>query len=178
MHGGRIVTFDEQRFVAVAKEQISHLVVTHPADHRRIGDLVAIEVKDRQHGTVMRRIQELVGMPGSGERTGFGFAVADHAGADQVGIVECGAIGMHQRVTEFAAFVDRTRRFRCGMAWNPAGKRELAKQPVQPIGVAADIGIDFAIGALKIGVGDHARSAVAGAADIDDVEIAGADGAG
>ena len=105
VHRGGIVAFDEQRLVAIAEKQISHLVVAHPADHRRIGDLVAVEVQDRQHGAVMRRIQELVGMPGSGERTGFGLAVADHAGADQVGIVECGAIGMHQRVTEFAAFM-------------------------------------------------------------------------
>ncbi len=63
------------------------------------------------------------------------------------------------------------------MARNAAGKRELAKQLLKAIGIAADIGIDFAVSALKVGIRDHARPAVAGAAHIDDVEIACADGA-
>jgi hypothetical protein len=84
---------------------------------------------------------------------------------------------MHQRIAEFAALVDGARRFRCGMTGNAARKRELAKQLVQAIGIAADIGIDFAVGALEIGIRDHARSAMARAADVDDVEIARADSA-
>ena len=56
---------------------------------------------------------------------------------DQVGIVERGAIGMHQRVAELAAFVDRARRFRRGVARNAAGKGELPEQLAQAVGVAA-----------------------------------------
>ncbi len=177
MHRSWVVTFDKQRLVAIAEKQVPHLIIAHPADHRRIGDLVAVEVKDRQYGAIVRRIQEFVGMPGSGKGTGFGLAVADHAGADQIGIVECGAVGMHQRVAELAAFVNRARGFRCSVARNSAWKRELAKQFVHAVGIAADIGIDFAVSALEIGIGDHTRSAVARAADVNDIEVARADGA-
>ena len=76
-------------------------------------------------------------MPGRRERAGLGLAVADDAGDDQVGIVECGAIGVHQRVAELAALVDRARRFRRGMARNAAGKRELPEQLAQAVGIAA-----------------------------------------
>src|SRR6185437_3881260 len=41
----------------------------------------------------------------------------------------------------------------------------------------ADIGIDLAIGALKIRIRHHARSAMAGPADVNDVEVARPDGA-
>jgi hypothetical protein len=54
----------------------------------RIGDLVAVEVEDRQHGAVADRIDELVGMPGGGERPGLRLAVADHARDDELGVVE------------------------------------------------------------------------------------------
>src|SRR3984957_12669637 len=84
---------------------------------------------------------------------------------------------MHQRVAELAALVDGARCFRCGMAWNPAGKRELAKQLVQAISVAANIGIDFTVSTLKIGIRHHPRPAVSGTADVKDVEVTRADGA-
>jgi len=61
--------------------------------HRR----VAAEMKDRQHRAVMRAMEELVGKPGGDERHELGFAVADRAGDDEVGIIESGAIGVQQR---------------------------------------------------------------------------------
>ena len=76
--GGRIVALDEIRLVAVARE--AAVAARHRGirrEHRRIGDLVAVEVQDRQHRAVARRIEKLVGMPGGGERAGFGLAVAD-----------------------------------------------------------------------------------------------------
>ena len=54
-------------------------------------------------------------------------------------------------------------------------KGKLSEQLAQAIGVAADVGIDFAVAALELGVRHHAGSAVTWAADVDDVEIAGAD---
>ena len=62
--------------------------------HGRAGDFVAVEVQDGQHGAVMHRVQELVGMPAGGHRASLGFAVADDASDDQGRIVEGGAIGM------------------------------------------------------------------------------------
>ncbi len=57
-------------------------------------DLVTVQMEDRQDGPVADRIQELVRMPGGRKRAGLGLAVADHAGDDQVRVVECGAVGV------------------------------------------------------------------------------------
>ena len=58
--------------------------------HRR----VAAEMKDRQHRAVMRAIAEFVGKPGGDEWHDLGFAVADRAGDDEVGMIESSAIGV------------------------------------------------------------------------------------
>ena len=93
--------------VAVALEQARQLVVADPGEHRRVGDLVAVQVQDRQHGAVGRRVEELVGVPAGGERSGLGLAVADDAADEEVGVVECGAVGVDERVAELASLVDR-----------------------------------------------------------------------
>ena len=125
MHLLRIVALDEERLVPISEEEMPDLLVAHPSQDGRIGDLVAVQMQDRQHRAIMRRIQELVGMPGRRERAGFGFAVADDAGCDQIGIVEHRAIGMDQRIAEFAAFVDRAGRLRrsisCGTRFFSTG---------------------------------------------------------
>ena len=46
---------------------------------RRVRDLPAVEVEDRQHRAVRRRVQERVQVPARGERARLGLAVADHA---------------------------------------------------------------------------------------------------
>lgn len=86
--------------MAQPSEEVTDLLVAHAPEHGGVGDLVAVEMQDRQHRAVMRGIQKLVRMPGRRERPGFGFAVTDDAGDNQVGIVERGAIGMDQRVAE------------------------------------------------------------------------------
>ena len=115
VHRLGLVALDEVRLVAVADEQALELVVRDAREDGRVGDLVAVEVQDRQHRAVARRIEELVRVPAVGERAGLGLAVADHAGDDQVGIVEGRAVGVRQRVAELAAFVDRAGRL--GAAW-------------------------------------------------------------
>jgi hypothetical protein len=45
-------------------------------------------------------------MPTRGERAGLGFAIAHDTGHNQVRIVECGAIGMSERVTQLPALMD------------------------------------------------------------------------
>ncbi len=128
VHDRRVVALDEIRLVAVAHEQLLELVVADPRQHGRVGDLVAVQVQDRQHGAVAHRVEELVGMPGGGERAGLGLAVAHHAGHQQVRIVERGAIGVGDRVAELAALVDRARGLGRDMAGNAARKRELLEQ--------------------------------------------------
>ncbi len=106
MNERRIVTFDEMRLVAVAAHQLGQLLAADARQHRRIGDLETVEMEDRQNGTVTRRIQEFVGMPAGGQRTGFRFAVAHDAGDDQVRIVEGRAIGVGQGIAQLASFVN------------------------------------------------------------------------
>jgi hypothetical protein len=69
-------------------------------------------VEHGKHGTVARRVDELVRVPARGEWAGFGLAVADHAERQEVGIVVDRAVGMHQRVAKLSAFVDRAGRLR------------------------------------------------------------------
>ena len=61
---------------------------------------------------VARRVQELVRVPTGRQRAGLGFAIADHAAGDQIGIIEDRAMRVQQRVAEFPAFVDGAGRFR------------------------------------------------------------------
>ena len=87
------------------------------------------------------------------------------------GIVEGGAIGMRQRIAQFAAFVNRAGRFRRDMAGNAVGPGELAKQPLQSVPAALDRRIALGVGAFEIAVRHDARAAVAGTNDVDHVQI-------
>ena len=137
----------------------------------RVADLEAVQVQDRQNRPVRDRIEEFVGLPGGRQGARFGFAVADDAGDNEPRIVECGAEGVAQRISEFAALVNGAGRRRGDMARNAARKGELFEEPFHPGFVLADVGIDLAVAALEIGVGDQRRAAVAGTGDVDHVEI-------
>jgi len=45
-------------------------------------------MQNRQYHPIGGRIQELVGMPGGRERSGFRFAVTDYAGDHEIRVVE------------------------------------------------------------------------------------------
>ena len=80
-------------------------------ENRWVGDLVAVEVQDGQDRAVGGGVEEFVGVPGGGEGAGLGFAIADDAGDDQIGIIENRAEGMADRVAKLAAFVNRSGAF-------------------------------------------------------------------
>jgi len=73
---------------------------TGPVPHVRcgregwVGNFVPVEMQDRQHGTVGRGIEELIGMPGRGQGSGLRLAITDDAGDDEIGIVEHRPKGM------------------------------------------------------------------------------------
>ena len=79
-----LVPLDEVRRVAVAAEELLQLLVADPGEDAGIGDLVAVQVQDRQDHAVGHRVQELVGVPARRQRPGLRLAVADDAGDDQV----------------------------------------------------------------------------------------------
>ena len=96
MDGARLVAFDEVRLVAHALEELPQLVLGNAGEEAGVGDLVAVQVEDRQHAAVAGRVEELVAVPAGGERPGLRLAVADDAGDDQVRVVERGPVGVAQ----------------------------------------------------------------------------------
>ena len=177
VHGAGLVARDDDGVPAVATEQGKQLVLRDAGEDSGAGDLVAVEVQDRQHGAVTAGLEELGAVPARGGRAGFGLAVADDAGGDQAGVVEGGAGGMEQGIAEFAALVDAARHVGGIVAGDAAGKAELAEQAAHAVPVAGDARDEFGVAAFEPGAGDHAWAAVAGAADVDHVEVAGADDA-
>ena len=72
--------------------------------------------------------EELVAVPASGQRARLGFAVADYAADEQVRVVESGAVGVREGVTELPTFVDRARRLGRDVRRYAAREAELAEQ--------------------------------------------------
>ena len=172
VHIGGIMAGDGDRDVTVAAHQGVEFVGRDTGQHGRVGDLVAVEVQDRQHRAVTGGVEELIGMPAGGQRPGLGLAVPDDGGDHQVGVVEGRAEGVHQGVAQFAALVDGTRCLGRHVAGDAAGKGELPKQLPQALDVLTDAGVDLRVGALEVGVGHQSRPTVPGAGDVDDVGIA------
>ena len=63
VHRRRVVALDQVGRVAVAAQQVEQLLARDAGQHGRVGDLVAVEVQDRQHGAVGARVEELVRVP-------------------------------------------------------------------------------------------------------------------
>lgn len=57
------------------------------------------------------------------------------------------------------------------MAGNAAGEGELLEQTLYAVLVLRDVGVDLAVRAFQIHIGDQTRAAVTGAGDVDDVEV-------
>jgi hypothetical protein len=169
---GRVVALDGQHLVAVALEQLDQLRARDSRRHGRVGDLVAVEVQDREHRPVADRVDELVGVPGRGQWPGLELAVADHGGDQQVGVVHRGAVRVGEDVAELAALVDRPGRLRRDVAGDAAREGELAEELPHAVAVGADARVELGVGALQPGVRDRGRSAVAGTGEEDRVDVA------
>ncbi len=91
---------------------------------------------------------------------------------ESLGRVECRAERMHQRVAQLAALMNRPRRLRRGVAGDPAREAETSEETAQTFLVERDLRVYLGVGALEERVGDHRRTAVAGSADVDRIDIA------
>ena len=173
---GRLVELarHEERPPPVALEECDELVLRDAGEHGRVRDLVAVQVQDREHGSVGGRVQELVRVPARRERPSLRFAVADDARDEEVGVVEGGAEGVGQGVSELAALVDRARRLGRDVRGDPARERELAKERAQPVLADGDVRVELGVRAFEIGVRDEPRPAVARPRDVDRRQVAGA----
>jgi hypothetical protein len=160
-----IVAADVDRPVPVPAHQLRQFFLGDARQHRRVRDLVAVQVQHRQHGAVPGRVQEGGGLPRRCQRAGFGLAVADHAADQQIRVVERGAEGVHEGVPELATLVDGSGRLRRDMAGNAARKGELAEQRLQPGSIVSNRRIRLPVRALDVRVGHQRRTAVAGTGD-------------
>src|SRR5690606_892146 len=175
VHGVRVVARDHARFVAVAAQLGEQVLLGDARRYGRSGDLVAVEVQDRQDRAVAHRVEEADRLPAPGQRPGLGLAVADDGGDHQVGVVEGRAEGVGERVAEFAALVDGAGRLRGGVAGDAAGEGELAEQAAHALGVPADVGVDLGVDAVQPCRGDGRGPAVPVADDPHQFGVAAAD---
>src|SRR6202158_3067363 len=106
-------------------------------------------MKDGKHRAIARGVQKFVGMPTGSQCPGLSFAVADDATDDQIRVIEGGAIGMSQRITQFAAFMNGAGGFRRYVTGNPVRPGKLAKQPLQSVPAALDCRITLGVRALE-----------------------------
>src|SRR5262245_42954857 len=121
--------------------------------------------------SILCGIEKLVGMPAGREWPRFALPIANHAASDQVGIIEDCAICMDQRIAQFSAFVNRAGSLGGGMTGYPARKCEVFEEASQAFFTLFNVRKEFCIGALQIGIGDHARPAVSGSTNINHIQV-------
>ena len=153
------------RLIAHAVEELVELFVGDAGQDGRVGDLVAVEVQDRQHDTVGARVDELVGLPAGGQRAGLSFAVADDGRDEQARVVHHSAVGVGQGVTQLAAFVDGARGFRSVVGRDATRVGELAEELLQASLILGDVREVLGVGAVQVGLSGTSRAAVARAHD-------------
>ena len=150
----------EVRLIAHAFKELGELFVGHAGKDGGIGDLVAVEVQDRQDDTVGCRVHELVGLPGSRKRTGLGLAVAHHGHGQQTRVVHDSTVGVAERVAELAALVDGAGRLGRKVARDAAGIRELAEELLQAGLVIGDVGANLTVGTIEQRLSGAGRATV------------------
>ena len=102
---------------------------------------------------------------------GLGFAVLDAAGDEEVGVVEGSSIGVGEGVAELAAFVDGAGSLGGAVAADASGEGELLEELEEAGFVLRLVGVDLGVGAFEVGVGEGGGCSVAGAGDVDGVEV-------
>src|SRR4029453_9593011 len=138
---------------------------------RGVVDFVTVKMQDRQHRPVPNGIQELVGMPGGSQRPSFGFAVTYYHCNQQVRVIEGGAKGMGDAVTQLASFVDGTWSLRRAMATDAAREGEFLKELQHPLLIFALVWVDFRVSALEIDRRQHSRRAMTGSSQKDSAQV-------
>jgi hypothetical protein len=135
VHGRRIISVDKVNVITVSFEELLDILISVPAQHGGPGNLVAIQVEDRQHDAVVDRVQKLDALPRAFERSRLRLAITDYCDGDEVRIIEYGAKGVRENVAEFAALVNRPGSLDAGVAWDASRSRELAEEAPQARGI-------------------------------------------
>ena len=167
----RLIALDEIRLPAAALEHFAQLLLRNARQQGRVGNLVAVQVQDRQNNAVRHRIEELVAVPRGCQRAGLRLAVTDNYGCDQVGVIQHRTEAVRQRIPQFTALVDGARGLRGNVAGNAARERKLLEQALHALGVLADVRVNLAVGALEIGVRHKEVAAVTRTGQQDHIQI-------
>ncbi len=136
-----------------------------------VGNLITIQVKNGQHRPVPGRVDKLIGMPGGGQGAGFRLPIAGHAGDDQVGIIQHGAVGMGDTVAQFPPLMDRAGGFWGDVATNVTGEGELLEEALQPFPILAFVGVNLRVGTLQVHRPQHPGGAMAGPGHKDHIQV-------
>ena len=122
VHQFGLEALNEIRRPAVTTQQLIEFLAADAGEDRWAGNLVAIEMEDRQHCTIGGSVEKFVGMPGCGQWPGFCLAVTNHAGGNQIWIVKYGTEGMTQRIAKLTPLVNGAGAFGRSMARYATGK--------------------------------------------------------
>ena len=155
----------EQRFVTIAGVKGVQLAVVHRPADGSAGDLVAVDMQDRQHRAVADRVEEFRRVPGGRGGSGLGLAIADDAGDNQIGIVEGRPEGGRQGIAQFTAFVDGAGRARGEVAGKPARPGECLDQFRQTVAIQGVRGVVVGECSLEVQMRQVGRRPVPGAGD-------------
>ena len=77
VHQRRLMALDVVRRPAIAAQELIQFFRFDARENGRVGDLVAVEMQDRQHRAIGDGIEKLVGLPRRRQRTCFRLAIAD-----------------------------------------------------------------------------------------------------
>ena len=122
MHQLRFTAFYKVGRPAAASYKLLQFLMLDASQNGWVADLIAIEVEDWQHSSISNGIEKFIGLPGSGQRAGFRFAITDDTGNNQTGIIEGGPKSMTKRISQLTTFMNRPRCCWCNMAGDPAGE--------------------------------------------------------
>src|SRR5215470_1820652 len=110
-------------------------------------------------------------MPACRQWSSFGFAIADNTNCQQIRIVKHRTIRVRQRVTEFAAFVDRSGSLGRDVTGNSAGKGKLLEQLLHSHFVLRNIGIELAVSAFEVRVSNQTGTTMTRTGYIDHIQV-------
>src|SRR5581483_9161316 len=79
------------------------------------------------------------------------------------------------RISQLAALVNGTGRFRCDVTGDSAGKRKLLEQLPHALFVLLDVGVKLGVRPFEVSVGYQAGTAMSGTGDVDHVQAVALD---
>ena len=122
MHPRRLISLDKIRIPPIPAHQLLQLLLRNPRQHRRIGDLITIEMQNRQHHPIALRIQKLIRMPRRRQRPRLRLAITHHARRNQIRIIHHRPKRVTQRISQLTPLMNRPRRLRRNMTRNSTWK--------------------------------------------------------